>query len=58
MISSQGDENGGAFYKYRYEGLVNAPPSCYGLEERETSGKRNFYVIGPGIEKWKTFSIE
>ncbi len=58
MIPSQGDENSGAYYKYPYEGLVNTPSSCYGLEERKTSGKRNFYVIGPGIEKWKTFSIE
>lgn len=58
MIPSQGDENGGAYYEYRYEGSVNIPNSCYGLEERETSGKRNFYLIGPGIEKWKTFSIE
>lgn len=57
-IHSQGDENGGAYYEYRYEGQVNASNSCYGLEERETSGKRNFYIIGPGIEKWKTFSIE
>jgi len=57
-IPSQGNENSGAHYEYRYEGLVNTPSSCYGLEERETSGKRNFYVIGPGIEKWKTFSIE
>jgi len=57
-IPSQGDENSGAYYEYLYEGPVNATSSCYGLEERETSGKRNFYVIGPGIEKWKIFSIE
>jgi CSLREA domain-containing protein len=57
-IPSQGNENEGAYYEYRYEGPINASDSCYGLEERETSGKRNFYIIGPGIEKWKTFSIE
>lgn len=57
-ILPQGNENGGAYYEYLYEGPVNVASSCYGLEERETSGKRNFYIIGPGIEKWKTFSIE
>lgn len=55
-FSSQGNETQGASYEYVYEGSM-VPNSCYGLEERETSGKINFYIIDPGIEKWKTFSI-
>jgi len=58
MIPSQGSENSGFHYEYSYDGPVDIASSCYGLEEREISGKRNFYIIGTGLDNWKTFSIE